>query len=1209
MPAAPRIQTLQAVQRIQSRYIADGDAAAALDALLVELLHLSGSTAGLLATVAESGDAFALQVHALQSSDSCAVACRIDPPRVCDLALDSSGVLDAVLRHGRPARTRWGSLPAPLAAMLPGLAPDFWAQAYCVAMGTRSVGLALLAGQPPGPARRHSSDLEALLQSAGALLAAADAPRANTKADSGTGRTGDEGNADWRHLVETLPHGVIVVQQGLVVFANQAAAAALGCKSANDLRTLEALGAAIALKHRERLHAMLRAHEAGAPLPDAFELCTVQPSAALHWLECSAHPIEWAGQRALALALADITAHRTDAEDQARQRRLLQTVFDAFPFPLYVKDADARYRMVNRKFAEHAGMQAADIIGRTVEVLGNLTRESKALVAQQDRQVIEVGRPMELPEFHSVLSSGEELYQTIIKHPLRDAEGRMEGLLGLTIDITRRTQAQRRAEAQERLLRAVLDAIPHPISVKDLDGRYIITNDTFAREACRPVDRLAGMRTQELDFLAPALRQRLDTMDREVLEHRHVTVSEDLQMNLADGAMYFRQFVKAPLPDAKGLPAGIVTVSLDTTQRVLAEARLRESQRLLQTVFDAIPHMIAVKDRLGRYVMVNPAYRRLFGISEQLLIGRTAEEVVELGTDARERFAKHDEQILSGAVANLTIESLTTLPDGRRLHLDSLKTALLDEQGRIDGLVGVTIDVTRRREAEAREQVALARLRDAIESLPAVFMLYDAQERLVLWNSQVTRFFPEFEGRLREGMTYEEVARLSAPYNVVSPNAEDYVEARLSGFRRTEAGVSRQRTDGHWIQFYDRRTADGGTVSLRFDITELRTREAELRQALKMEAVGQLTGGVAHDFNNLLTVVLGNLELLRHYVPTESKAVELLERATAASERGAALTQRLLAFSRSQTLQPRPTDLNALVQGMHDLLRRTLGETIQVEMHLAPALWPTMIDPAQLENALLNLAINARDAMPEGGRLLIETSNTWLDASFPALVDEVRPGPYAVLAVRDTGCGVPSDLIDRVFDPFFTTKEVGKGSGLGLSMVYGFVQQSAGQVRLDSETCQGTTVRMYLPRAPDEASESPSQTSLDTTPAGESQRVLVVEDDPHISVLAKELLKELGYEALLANNASEAMTVLEGNPAVTVLFTDVVLPGGRSGIDLAREARALRPDLRVLFTTGYTESELMRRSLIDHDAQLLEKPYHRRDLARKLGRVLSSAGS
>lgn len=415
-----------------------------------------------------------------------------------------------------------------------------------------------------------------------------------------------------------------------------------------------------------------------------------------------------------------------------------------------------------------------------------------------------------------------------------------------------------------------------------------------------------------------------------------------------------------------------------------------------------------------------------------------------------------------------------------------------------------------------------------------------------------------------------------------------------------------------------RRKAEDATEQLRrlnetleervaHEVAERLKAEEALRQAQKMEAVGQLTGGIAHDFNNLLTIIVGNIELLQRRLPDGSDRLQrAADHAMEATRRAATLTQRLLAFSRRQPLDPKPIDANKLVAGMSELLRRTLGETVVLETVLAGGLWRTQADPNQLENAIVNLAVNARDAMPDGGRLTIETANARLDEAYvEALAEPVPPGQYVLVAVSDTGTGMDKATMEKVFEPFFTTKEAGKGTGLGLSQVYGFVRQSNGHVRIYSELGEGTTIKIYLPRligSNEEPVEMPTTRSGVVQGSGET--ILVVEDETDLRAYATEALRDLGYRVLEAADGRTALEIIERRPEIDLLFTDVVLGGGMSGRVLANEVSRRKPKLPVLFTTGYTSNAIVHHGRLDPGVHLLGKPFTYADLAAKVRRML-----
>ena len=382
--------------------------------------------------------------------------------------------------------------------------------------------------------------------------------------------------------------------------------------------------------------------------------------------------------------------------------------------------------------------------------------------------------------------------------------------------------------------------------------------------------------------------------------------------------------------------------------------------------------------------------------------------------------------------------------------------------------------------------------------------------------------------------------------------------------------------------------------------------EEALRQSQKMETVGQLTGGIAHDFNNLLQIVSGNLEILRQKISEDSAHLRrYVDRAATGAERAATLTQRLLAFSRRQPLAPKPVDVNRLVPGMSDLLHRTLGETIEVEAVLAPRLWAVEADPNQLENAIINLAINARDAMPAGGKLTIEAQNTHLDEAYAAENPEVAVGQYVVICISDTGVGMASETVARSIEPFFTTKEVGKGTGLGLSMVYGFVKQSGGHLKIYSELDEGTTVKIYLPRLVGALAEEVDSDPLAVPQRGSEETILVCEDDEDVRAYSAEVLRELGYHVLEAADGASALNLLEEHAGIIhLLFTDVVLPGGMSGAVLAKEAVKKRPELRMLFTTGYARNAIVHHGRLDPGVDLITKPFSYAELAIRVRDIL-----
>ncbi|MGA3002598.1 MAG: ATP-binding protein [Acetobacteraceae bacterium] len=506
----------------------------------------------------------------------------------------------------------------------------------------------------------------------------------------------------------------------------------------------------------------------------------------------------------------------------------------------------------------------------------------------------------------------------------------------------------------------------------------------------------------------------------------------------------------------------------------------------------------------------------------------------------------------------------------------------------------------------------------------------------------------EFDGRHESWLRCvfrEDVMRMTNTImEAFAAGATEFVDE----FRIARPGEDAPRwMEAHSIVFYDNEQRPTRLVSVSVDVTErkrahvqlhaftealeervkARTRELEaeneariraeesLRQAQKMEVVGQLTGGLAHDFNNLLTIVMGGLDIIEHQIPRlpPSPAAQRIARARELAlegvDRAAKLTQRLLAFARQQPLTPQPIEVDILIGEISDLLRRTVGETIALQTTTTSGLWSTLADPNQLENVLLNLAINARDAMPGGGRLTIETGNCYLDDAYvAALAEPTKPGEYVVIAVSDTGFGMDAATIEHAFEPFFTTKEIGKGTGLGLSQVYGFVRQSSGHVRIDSEPGRGATVKIFLPRCL--AGNKTAAVAQNATPgrANGTERILVVEDDDALRAHTTEALSDLGYQVFEARQPAAALRILVEQRQIDLLFTDIVMPGGMNGRELADAALQRWPDLKVLFTTGYSRAAILDPHQADPNIQLLRKPFSINTLAVRVRGILDGTG-
>ncbi len=517
----------------------------------------------------------------------------------------------------------------------------------------------------------------------------------------------------------------------------------------------------------------------------------------------------------------------------------------------------------------------------------------------------------------------------------------------------------------------------------------------------------------------------------------------------------------------------------------------------------------------------------------------------------------------------------------------------------------LTSEVAERKQAEGELLRTRAFLDVIIESIPLALIVKDAGNcRYALINRAGEALLghdrSQILGReVRDFLPKAEAEKVEEHDRQVLASAEPY-EVPEHPITTRDRGVCLVRKK--IIPVFDEQGRSNYLLSIVEDVTEQRKTEDQLRHAQKMEAIGTLTGGMAHDFNNLLSVVIGNLDVLRGFVKGNATVDELAGEALDAALRGADLTRRLLAFARRQPLQPVRVDINELVDGITKLLSRTLGERIEIDVRLAPELWPVIADPAQLNAALTNLATNARDAMPNGGRLTITTGQRTLDPDYASLHPGVIPGDFAMIEVSDTGTGMPPEVLARIFEPFFTTKSPGEGTGLGLSMVFGFMKQSGGHINVYSEPGVGTTFRLYLPRAP-ESSEVDKGIEIEQEPHGSGEIVLAVEDNASLRRIVVRQLRELGYNVLEAENATAALAILE-REHVDLLFSDVVMPGELSGLELARTALERWPQVRVLLTSGFPGTKIAGSLGAAASARLLSKPYRKLDLARSIRSVL-----
>jgi len=829
---------------------------------------------------------------------------------------------------------------------------------------------------------------------------------------------------------------------------------------------------------------------------------------------------------------------------------------------------------------------------------------------------------------------------------VRDAEGRPVRLVGVAQDITERRRIEDALrDANERMQLALNSDVVIGTWVWDIPSDRFIADARFARSLGLDVEGAArGLPLEVLKrSIHPEDRSRVEAMIAKTMRLGSPYRAEYRLLHADGGYRWVEASGHCEL-SSEGQPRRFPGVLIDIHERKRGELRLAalvevgDRLRDLETTFaiastamevvgplmgciragygtiDAPRRVIEVqRDWVARPDVVSVAGRHSFddyGVHLENL--ERGETVVIPDVEKDPRTAPHAANFLA-----LEVRSLLNVP---LMEHGQLVAVLLLHDSRVRDWSEDEIDFLRniadRVWATSERFRVLAELRGANEELERR-VAQRTRERDRIWKiSQELLGVMDVRARLlsvnpawstvlgwREDELVGATPALLEAEGGASMRAELERLTASDSTRRFETSLRHKNGSVRHLSWTVVLVAEEGLVyGVGRDITEQRLIEEELRQSQKMEAVGKLTGGVAHDFNNLLQVISGNLQLLQRDVTNNERALRRVRNAISSVNRGAKLASQLLAFARRQPLQPLVLDLGRLVRGMDDLLRRSLGDDVQVEAVIAGGLWNTFADPNQLENVILNLAINARDAMGGSGTLTLEVDNAVLDDDYARLHPEVAPGAYVMLAVSDTGSGMSQEVMERAFEPFFTTKPEGRGTGLGLSMVYGFVKQSDGHIELRSELGRGTTFRLYLPRTHQVEMELPEV--LSGPVEGGTETILVVEDDVEVRATAVDILTEFGYRVLKAVDGQSALSLLRRGAAVDLLFTDVVMPGPVRSPDLARQAQALLPDLEVLFTSGYTEDAIVHGGRLDPGVHLLGKPYRSEDLARKVRQLL-----
>ena len=752
--------------------------------------------------------------------------------------------------------------------------------------------------------------------------------------------------------------------------------------------------------------------------------------------------------------------------------------------------------------------------------------------------------------------------------------------------------------ARERIFGAAVESSNDAIVTKSLDGTITGWNPAAERLFGYAAAEAVG---KSISLIVPAERKaEVNDILRRIGWGVTIEHYETVRLH-KDGHPVEVSLSVSPIKTASGSIIGASKTARDITERKRTEQALRQQMEERRRIFETSQDLILVMDDRGGLVQVSPSCQTILGYRPEEMIGRSGADFIH-GDDL---------EISRREMSAARRGEHTNISDTRGIHKDGRAVALSwlgtwSEPVKRYFFIGRDMTEARLAQETLRESEQLAR--GIIDTALDAFVQIDESGSILNWNTQAERIF----GWSRRDALGKNLGELIIPeIHRATHNSglERYLRTGESTFLGQRLEIEARRRDGKEIKVELSITAlrrRDGVVFNGFlrDLTDRIAAEDRLRQSEKMEALGQLTGGIAHDFNNILTVITGTIEILADAVENEPQLAAITRMIDEAAARGADLTQHLLAFARKQPLQPRETDVNTLIIDTVKLLRPTLGEQIEIESVFEDEVCIATVDPNQLATAVLNLSLNARDAMPNGGKLILETGSAFLDENYAGLHSDLRPGRYALIAVSDTGTGIPAGILDKVFNPFFTSKGPGKGTGLGLSMVYGFVKQSAGHIKIYSEEGHGTTIKMYLP--PGTGASLASEIAVAGAAEGGHETILVVEDDKLVRDYVLTQLHSLGYATLDAANAAEALALARAGNEFDLLFTDVIMPGTMNGRHLASELQKCKPGMKVLFTSGYTENAIIHHGRLDSGVLLLAKPYRKSDMAIMIRKALAA---
>ena len=933
-----------------------------------------------------------------------------------------------------------------------------------------------------------------------------------------------------------------------------------------------------------------------------YEYRIVRPDGEVRHLQSVGQVEPGPGGQALRVfgTLLDITARKQAEEALARSERQLADAIENIPDGFALYDSQDRLVVCNEAYRgtypKHADLLTPGSRFEDMLRAGVYRGEFSDAVGREEEWISERLETHANPPgpIEQKLSDGRWLR-------LEERRTRDGGIVGIRTDITELKRAEEEIRASEERFRNTFDHSPSIISVKDLQGRFTLVNKRF--EEWLKVRREDAIGKTSHDVYPSEFAEFFLSQDQEVLLSGKPVVWE-ATVPFRDGKIRTIVNTKFPIYGPGGDVVSIGSLGTDITERKQAEEALVANQRLLQTLFDTIPHSLFLKDLDGRFLMVNPILAARHGLDPEQLVGRPISDFPVGTPEQIQRLETIDGSILNGEQGMIRHEITLTQGAGQDTTFRRTILPFHGEGNKLEGLVGIAEDITEQIQAEKALRESEERFRSTVENLPTALVLKDLEGRFVYVN-------PLFESWW--GISREQALGKTSHDLFDKEDADLYtaLDKEVIGTQTVqEREYSVRFADGteHVIiaAKYPIQGADGNTTGVGVvlsDITVQRLVEAQLRQSQKMEAIGQLAGGVAHDFNNMLQVIQGYTKLSLGDDTLSENTRDYLTQVQGASTRAASLTQQLLTFGRQQMLDKKIFDITHMIENQLNLLRRVIHENIDLELIPYPTVLPVYADAGMIEQALVNLCINARDAMPDGGRLTIQTRSMVADPDFCALHSWARPGAYALISVSDTGSGMTPEVMGRIFDPFFTTKELGKGTGLGLSMVYGIIQQHEGHIAVRSVPGGGATFEIYLP-ATDDFLQTAEENAVEQAEGGQ-ETILLAEDEKEVLELVVALLERAGYTVMTASNGEEALEAFSSQSgAIDLVMLDVVMPK-MGGPQVMEKIRTINPDIPVLFTTGYAPDSSLLKEYREPRVKIIRKPYAPNELYSSLRQLIA----